>query len=155
MIRRTAMRLLSFFTITLSLTLVLSVSGNLLATDLEVLVKGIKQKNVKLYISICNEKNFESENPDKDCYINQQSMISEKKDYIFRFKDIQEGEWTIFGYVDEDNNGKINTTIFGIPTEDVFYSADVTPFFFKGSPSFNKIKSIIKGDKQTIELSVQ
>ncbi|MDR2008701.1 MAG: DUF2141 domain-containing protein [Alphaproteobacteria bacterium] len=138
---------------TILIFLLLSTSA--FATDLAVKIINIKKPNSVLNITICPEAFINSDNTEKDCLINQTALISSESEYTFYFKDIPAGEWAIFGYIDSNKDGKLNTTIFGIPTEDVFYSVSVTPFFFKGVPKFKNIKSSVHGEFQEIILIAQ
>lgn len=125
-------------------------SVTLFATELEVEIKDIESENVNLYITICNEESFNSKNPQKDCYIGQMAKITNEKNYTFKFDNVPEGQWAIFGYIDENMNRQLDKTFIGIPKEQVMFTV-----ILKGPPSFKKIMSEIKGDKQKIELIVQ
>lgn len=117
------------------------------ATTLNVeIVKLNFKKPVILNITVCSKEFINSNNTGQECYVNQSTLIlANTSNFNFTLYNIPEGEWAIFGYVDENLDNKLNTTIFGIPTENVLYTTKVTPFFFKGAPKFNSIKTYVSG----------
>jgi uncharacterized protein (DUF2141 family) len=85
------------------------------------------------YIEISIYKN-------KDSFINNEPLYNTRKVAtkgltIFPIKDIHEGEISIFVYHDENNDNKLNTSIFWIPSEGFSYSNNYIP---KGRPNFEK-----------------
>lgn len=61
------------------------------------------------------------------------------------FKDIPEGTYAVSIFHDENNNGKMDTNFFGIPTEDYGCSNGATGFF--GPPKWNDAKFELKENK--------
>ena len=134
----------------------ISASATPINTLNPVLVKvyKINQRDVNLYIVACDKNSFESSKYEPNCHSTQTFKIKDTSEHTF-ILNLPQGDFAIFGYVDENNNAKLDTNFLGIPKEDVFYSVSVTPFFFKGSPKFDKIKSNIKKTDNIISLMVQ
>ena len=85
------------------------------------------------YIEISIYKN-------KDSFINNKPIYNARKvasmgQTIFPLNDIHEGEISIFVYHDENNDKKLNTSLFWIPSEGFSYSNSYIP---KGRPNFEE-----------------
>lgn len=65
---------------------------------------------------------------------------------------LEYGEYAIRIFHDENENEKIDTNIFGIPTEDYGYSNDASSWF--GPPSWEKAKFLFNQSDMTIEIKV-
>jgi uncharacterized protein (DUF2141 family) len=63
------------------------------------------------------------------------------------FLDLPEGEYAVSVFQDKNNNGKLDTGIFGIPSEPV----GKTNYNLKGSPGdFNKLKIPVNNNSATL-----
>ncbi len=127
--------------------------GFLSATEVTLELKDIEVKDGVIYITICDEKNFVPNDPKKnvtkDCYSGASMRVNGSKVYRVSFN-IPEGEWAIYGYIDEDFSEKLETTTIGIPKEAVLFTKRL-----RGEPKFKDIKTLIQGDKQTVEVISQ
>ncbi len=68
---------------------------------------------------------------------------------VFTVPRLEPGIYAVSIYHDEDSNGKLNTGLFGIPTELVGFSNNAKSLF--GPPSFGKAAFPVSGH-QTIEI---
>lgn len=62
------------------------------------------------------------------------STINENKEAILVFEGVAKGKYAVSIYHDENNNGKLDTILFGIPSEPYGFSNDAKGSF--GPPSF-------------------
>jgi uncharacterized protein (DUF2141 family) len=76
----------------------------------------------------------------------------EDKQVVVVIDSLKYGEYAIRVFHDENKNGKIDTNILGIPTEDYGYSNDASGWF--GPPSWEKAKFIIDKSEMTITIKV-
>ena len=60
------------------------------------------------------------------------------------FNDLAEGEYAISLFIDENNNGKLDSNAIGIPIEPYAFSNDASGSF--GPPSFDKAKFVLGKD---------
>jgi uncharacterized protein (DUF2141 family) len=74
------------------------------------------------------------------------------KQVVVVIDSLEFGEYAIRIFHDENENEKIDTNIFGIPTEDYGYSNDASSWF--GPPSWEKAKFIFNKPEMTIEIEV-
>jgi uncharacterized protein (DUF2141 family) len=63
---------------------------------------------------------------------------------VARVNDLDPGIYAVSVYYDEDSNGKLNTNLFGIPTELVGFSNQARSLF--GPPSFRKASFPVSTD---------
>jgi len=67
------------------------------------------------------------------------------------FLDLPEGEYVVSVFQDKNNNGKLDTGIFGIPSEPV----GKTNYNLKGSPGdFNKLKLPVNNNSTTLTVNM-
>lgn len=69
------------------------------------------------------------------------------------FKDLEEGEYAISLFVDENGNGKMDTNPIGIPIEPYAFSNDATGNF--GPPSFEKAKFSLAKENKSIVINIK
>lgn len=69
------------------------------------------------------------------------------------FKDLEEGEYAISLFVDENGNGRMDTNPIGIPIEPYAFSNDATGNF--GPPSFEKAKFNVAKENKSIVINVK
>lgn len=81
------------------------------------------------------------------------SLVADIKNNIavVKFEDLPSGEYAISTYHDENNNGKLDKNMMGIPSED--YAASNNAKGFMGPPSYKDAKfEISKNSKISIVL---
>ncbi|MGL4392173.1 MAG: DUF2141 domain-containing protein [Fusobacteriaceae bacterium] len=126
------------------------------ATTVYVTVSNLENKTGFIRLVACEEEHFTSETPEKFCISAQIiKLTGSLKEHVFVFNNMPEGEFAFFGYLDAKNKGTISKNLFGIPTDTVFYSADVTPFSLKGAPKFEKVKTKVEGGVLNVKLITQ
>lgn len=69
------------------------------------------------------------------------------------FKDIQPGTYAIAVYQDLNDNGELDTNFVGIPKEPYGFSNNYRPTM--SSPSFNKAKFEINGEKVVQQIKIE
>jgi uncharacterized protein (DUF2141 family) len=76
------------------------------------------------------------------------SFILESTDAVLTYNlELPEGEYVVSVFQDKNKNGKLDTGIFGIPSEPV----GKTNYSLKGSPgSFNKLKAAVNNNSATL-----
>lgn len=70
----------------------------------------------------------------------------------FVFKGLQQGEYAITIYQDENNNGELDTNFLGIPQEPYAFSNNAAGRF--GPPSFEDCKFFLSAENQEITISL-
>jgi len=136
------MRKITFITVLIIFTIQISSFGQTLTMK----VRGIEKKEGTLFIGIYNSsKTFLK----KSLYGYKQKINDLEID--ISFTDIPKGVYAISIYQDENNNGKLDTGLFGIPLELYGFSGDVKGFL--GPPSFKEcVFQFMKDTTITINL---
>lgn len=62
------------------------------------------------------------------------STINESKEAVLVFEGIEQGKYAVSIFHDENNNGELDTIVFGIPSEPYGFSNDASGSF--GPPTF-------------------
>lgn len=65
---------------------------------------------------------------------------------------LEEGEYAFAFFQDLNNNGKLNTNIFGYPKEPFCFSNNIKPLI--KAPSFNECKVLVKGQSNTLNVKM-
>lgn len=115
---------------------------------LNINIKDIKSNKGDIYLSICPKDVFEAKEEKKDyskCPKFEKRQVSASENYSFTFKNIPFGEWAIFGYVDENLNGIMDSNFIGIPKEPIIFIKKI-----KRKPTFEDIKIVVNQDNQDI-----
>ena len=73
--------------------------------------------------------------------------LAKKDGVLVTFNDVAEGEYAISMFVDENNNGKLDTNAIGMPIELFAFSNGAMGNF--GPPSFAEAKFIVGKDNMT------
>ena len=81
------------------------------------------------------------------------SAEAKKADLVFVFDDLTEGEYAISMFIDENNNGKLDRNMIGIPTEPSIFSNDATGNF--GPPTFDQAKFTVGKEKKSIAINLK
>jgi uncharacterized protein (DUF2141 family) len=105
-------------------------------------------KKGTLYISVCTKS---SEWSDNGKYTFKYEPIPGKSNN-FEISSIPNGNYAIALYQDQNGNGKLDTNIFGIPTEPYAFSNNKVPVF--SEPSFEKCKFQFNQQNQQISINL-
>jgi uncharacterized protein (DUF2141 family) len=117
-------------------TLIL-LSTSVQATQLEIDISGIKSDAGKIYMQLFRgEDNFKQNKPVVATFI--EAKTGEAK---VLFNDVEAGEYAVRFFHDENDNGKLETNLFRLPTEGYGFSNDATPNF--GPVSYSQMKFIV------------
>ncbi len=101
-----------------------------------------------MLISLCKDFPENSEN----MVMKMKSEIKDKKAKV-EFKDVPYGVYAVSGYHDENNNGKLDTGIFGIPKEGTVTSNNAVGKM--GPPKFEDAKFELKSSSLKQEIKVK
>lgn len=120
----------------------------------------ISAQNVKIAVSVSGLKSnsgtvkvglYNSEGTFlKTVYKSLSSEIKNDK-AVVTFENLPVGEYAISTYHDENNNGKLDKNMMGIPTED--YAASNNAKGFMGPPAYKDAKFVINKDSK-IEITL-
>lgn len=113
-------------------------------------VSGFQSNNGKAMIALYNSKEeYDSGNKG----FREAQLVINKEQVTWIVKDLQNGEYAIKLYVDENNNNIMDTNFFGIPKEAIGFSNNAEVGM--SAPSFEEVMFIIKDEvvKQTIQLN--
>lgn len=105
-------------------------------------VTGVKEQGDKLYIAL-----YDSKAP----FLSAQALtgkIVEVKEQTMKvtFDDLEDGEYAIAMFLDENSNGKLDLGIYGIPSEKYGFSNNIDPALLQRPPIFDECKFNVKGD---------
>ena len=79
--------------------------------DLEIIVKDLSNNKGKVYVGVYNsEEQFL-----KNVFLGNISKINQSEAIVV-FKNVPEGVYAVTAFHDENNNNKLDTNIFGIPS---------------------------------------
>jgi uncharacterized protein (DUF2141 family) len=109
---------------------------------LDIAVSGIHNDKGTLYLSLYNgEKGFPKD-PKAAFRLAYARIVNGIS--TFRFDHLPQGTYAVACYHDENNNGKLDDNLFGIPTEGTGASNDAKGFF--GPPKFRDAKFLLHRD---------
>lgn len=121
---------------------------NLVALDVILKVNITDNKSGVIYLSLCDKDGFMSKEKYKDCAYNIVKKLEDgKQEYTFTINDIKGGDWTVMGFIDTDDNQKLNTNMLSIPTEPTLLTVKLSSI-----PTWNKLKINISKNNQIINL---
>lgn len=109
--------------------------------DLTIEVSGIKSNTGKIYVAIFNNANDYLK--EKKEFSGAIEKVRKGKSIVY-LKNIKNGEYAASIFYDENNNGKIDTNVFGIPKESYGFSNNAKGFM--GPPSFEEAKFSLASD---------
>ena len=129
----------------LILTLAILVTGLVSAqkANLEVNMTGFKNDNGVVMVGLYNSEGTFL----KKSFKSSKSIIKDKKAKI-TFVELEKGEYAVMIYQDENLNGKMDSNMMGIPTED--YMASNNSKGFMGPPKYKNAKFYIKDNSKII-----
>ncbi|MCF2949408.1 DUF2141 domain-containing protein [Paraglaciecola aquimarina] len=104
------------------------------AKDIEFQIQGINSNKGKLYVQL-----FKGQEGYKNGQaVNASIVNAQKGEAKIMFSVIEAGEYAIRFFHDENDNGKLETNMFGMPTEGYGYSNSAKPNF--GPATYQQIK---------------
>ena len=93
-------------------------SQNVLSQSVDFTIEGIQSSNGKIYVQL-----FDSESGYKTGKAAFANIVKAKQGSVtITFNDLDVGEYGIRYFHDENNNGELETNLFGLPTEGYGYS---------------------------------
>ncbi len=107
-------------------------------------INEIKSDTGKLYVQI-----FKGQTNYQKSIAELSTIANAKKGKVtITFNDLTAGEYAIRFFHDEDNDGKLATNLFGIPSEGYGFSNDAKPNF--GPVSFENAKFTLDGENSVV-----
>ena len=119
------------------------------ATHVDFQINGIKESEGKLYIQIFQGEN----NYAKGEALMATAVAPQSDSTVVRFSDLDPGEYALRFFHDENNNGELETNLFGIPTEGYGFSNNAKPNF--GPVSYEEIKFAVSADESVVTNTTQ
>ncbi|WP_296638036.1 DUF2141 domain-containing protein [Polaribacter sp.] len=111
--------------------------------NLTIEILGIKTNTGKVYLALYDNTNDFLKK--KREFIGAKSEVKNGKSIVF-FKNIKKGEYAASIFYDENNNGKMDTKLFGVPKEPYGFSNNAKGFM--GPPSFKEAKFTLASNKK-------
>lgn len=123
-------------------------SANTYATDLTVNIKGARTDKGVVIVTLHNKKDgFPGKNA-----ISEKKMKIKKGKAKVVFKDVKPGEYAVALVHDEDGDGKMKTSLIGIPKEGFGTSKNVKPKF--GPPKYSAAKFDLTEEAKALSITV-
>jgi len=111
------------------------------ASDIVFEVSGIKGDG-KLYVQLFKgEENYQQGNAHNATIVKAKAGTTNVS-----FADVDQGEYALRFFHDQDGNGKMATNLFGMPTEGYGFSNNAKPNF--GPVAYREIKFIVGSDEK-------
>jgi len=123
-------------------------SSALFAQTVEFEIQDIKNSKGKIYIQLFNSEQSYNENKAHLANI----VNASKGKVTVTFNNLEHGEYAIRYFHDENDNGELETNLFGMPTEGYGYSNNAKANF--GPATFNDMKFTLNSDKAFNQSSV-
>ena len=95
--------------------------------SLNINIENINPSKGQLMIAVYNSKQLYMKT--EKAFSKQILKLNGKNLEFIQFKDLPMGEYSVAVIHDENNNGKLDTNIFGIPTEAYGFSNNIRPKF--------------------------
>lgn len=114
------------------------------AADIEFNIQGVRSDEGKLYIQLFKgEENYQSGQPESA------NIVKAKSGAVkISFNNVDEGVYAVRFYHDENNNGEMETNMFGMPTEGYGFSNDAKPNY--GPVDFSEMKFTVSAADKTV-----
>jgi uncharacterized protein (DUF2141 family) len=135
-------------TLCVSTVLFAPIGGVALANELKVTFKHIEKHKGNLMVALFNSKESYS---GKSAALQTAQIPVNADSVTYTFTELDDGQYAIKLFHDENDNGKMDTNLFGIPSEGYGFSNNVGKF---GEPEFRKAAFDLK-DKAEIEIIVR
>jgi uncharacterized protein (DUF2141 family) len=136
-------------TIMASLLSPLGVNSSL-ASDLTIELDGLKDREGQVCLSLFDSsKGF----PDREKNaVQKQCVPNDNAPLLVTFKNIPLGSYAVAVLHDANQDNKINSNFFGIPTEGFGFSGN--PTIISGPPKFNESAVLVTGASTTIQIQL-
>ncbi|WP_312511482.1 DUF2141 domain-containing protein [Massilia sp.] len=116
----------------------LAATASASAATIEVRVTGVVGGKGKVAVAVCDKDTFL-----KDCKYSATAPAKDGENVI-TVKDVPAGTWAVLSYQDENDNGKLDRNVVGIPKENYGFSRDARGRF--GPPSFEEAAFAVNGE---------
>jgi uncharacterized protein (DUF2141 family) len=118
------------------------------AVDVTLNISNLKNRNGNLYVGAFNDSTlFPNKTPFKSIIIPTERSASVKV-----VLDLPQGDYAISTFLDENNNGKLDTNSLGIPKERFGFSRN--PRIFSGPPTYEECEINIERENEIFEIEL-
>ena len=131
---------------TLALAAAFCVAGSASAASIEVRVQGVTAKG-KVLVAVCDKTTFL-----KDCAYSG-SAPAKAGETVVTVDGVPTGSWAVLSYQDENDNGKLDRNVLGIPKEPYAFSRDARGRF--GPPSFEEAAFELRDEKAVTTIKLR
>jgi uncharacterized protein (DUF2141 family) len=132
------------------LLIALIMTGQEKKSELTVVLKGLKIQGT-VYVSLYNQdKGFPTKS--ENAFKNDMKKVSASTEKMV-FKDLPFGEYAVSVWHDENDNGKMETSLIGIPKEGLGVSNDAKGKM--GPPKYKDAKFQVNSESKVIEINVK
>jgi len=115
--------------------------------DITVKVTDASSNSGKMFIAVYDSKDAFL----KDTFVGERSLIEDNSCKV-TFKDIPKGEYAVSVFHDENDNGEMDTNLFGVPKED--YGCSNGAKGFMGPPKWEDAKFTLADANETIHIKL-
>jgi len=116
------------------------------AASIEVRVQGVTAKG-KVLVAVCDKNTFL-----KDCAYSG-SAPAKAGETVVNVDGVPAGSWAVLSYQDENDNGKLDRNVLGIPKEPYAFSRDARGRF--GPPSFEDAAFELRDEKAVTTIKLR
>ena len=131
---------------TLALAAAFCAAGSASAASIEVRVQGVTAKG-KVLVAVCDKTTFL-----KDCAYSG-SAPAKAGETVVTVDGMPTGSWAVLSYQDENDNGKLDRNVLGIPKEPYAFSRDARGRF--GPPSFEDAAFELRDEKAVTTIKLR
>ena len=131
---------------TLVLAAAFCAAGTASAASIEVRVQGVTAKG-KVLVAVCDKTTFL-----KDCAYSG-SAPAKAGETVVTVDGVPTGSWAVLSYQDENDNGKLDRNVLGIPKEPYAFSRDARGRF--GPPSFEDAAFELRDEKAVTTIKLR
>jgi uncharacterized protein (DUF2141 family) len=131
---------------TLVLAAAFCAAGSASAASIEVRVQGVTAKG-KVLVAVCDKTTFL-----KDCAYSG-SAPAKAGETVVTVDGVPTGSWAVLSYQDENDNGKLDRNVLGIPKEPYAFSRDARGRF--GPPSFEDAAFELREEKAVTTIKLR
>ncbi len=119
--------------------------------NLTVLVRGLESSQGDISMALDDNRESYLSRGEKPSYKTARAQVKNKA-ARYVFKDIPYGTYTLKLYHDQNENGKIDKNLLGIPTEPYAFSNNVRGTF--GLPAYEKARFMFSGENRMLRIEV-
>lgn len=131
---------------TLALAAAFCAAGSASAASIEVRVQGVTAKG-KVLVAVCDKTTFL-----QDCAYSG-SAPAKAGETVVTVDGVPAGSWAVLSYQDENDNGKLDRNVLGIPKEPYAFSRDARGRF--GPPSFEDAAFELRDEKAVTTIKLR